>query len=557
MAAPYNVHDEKETDVNVLKEQAVVATKTAVGDEAFQQALLKEPPRWFGSPIIIPAIFVAFCCSTTNGYDGSLFGTLLSSKPFKNFFGVDNKGIEAGIVTAMYQIGSVVSIPFVGPAIDTWGRRMGMFIGSGIILIGVIIQVTCIATSSVNHFMAGRFFLGFGVQIAAAAGPIYVVEVAHPAHRGICGGLYNVMWPVGALVASSAVRGSDHYQGNASWMIPVALQAMFPGIIFLACLFLPESPRWLYTNNKREEAKRVLTKLHAAGNSESEWVKLQLNEYEEFLELEASDKKWWDYRALFKDRASFYRLACNCVVSCFGQLAGNSIVSYYLSAFLETAGITESVTQMNVQMGMNAIQIVFAAAGASVTDLVGRRPMLIVVNLVCGICWIGVIVPASIANITDKDDKAQTSAVDPNVSRAILAFVYIFQICYSTGWTPMQALYPVEVLNYEIRAKGMAFSGAFMNFALLSTQLGVPVALKNIQWRTYIVFCAWCFVQAVVLYFLVPETKNRTLEELDRIFSARNPVKASTEKKQYEVDANANILHVDAVNANTANATTA
>ncbi|GKT45865.1 lactose permease [Colletotrichum spaethianum] len=353
------------------------------------------------------------------------------------------------------------------------------------------------------------------------------------------------MWPVGALVASSAARGSLDYGGHTSWAVPVGLQAMFPGIICLAVLFLPESPRWLYTNNKRQEAKNVLSRLHAQGNAESEWVKLQLNEYEEFLELEGSDKKWWDYRALFRNRASFYRLTCNCLVSCFGQWAGNGIVSYFLSAFLDTAGIRGEATQMNVQMGMNAIQIVFAAAGASIVDGVGRRPMLIVVNIVCGLCWIGVIVPASIANIVDKDDKAAQAAIDPNVSRAMLAWVYIFQICYSAGWTPMQALYPVEVLSYEIRAKGMAFSGLFTNFALLSNQLGVPVALKDIQWRTYIVFCVWCFIQAGILYFLVPETKNRTLEELDIIFAAPNPVKASTAKKLYEVDADANILHVD------------
>ncbi|KAK1963139.1 general substrate transporter [Colletotrichum sublineola] len=545
MATTHSAHDEKELSLHEVKQHPVVTVKAAVGDEAFQQAMLKEPPKWFGNPIIIPSIIIAFFCSTANGYDGSLFGTLLANEKFKEFFGVENKGIEAGIVTAMYQIGSVVSIPFVGPAIDTWGRRVGMFIGALIIVIGVIVQITCISTNSVNQFMAGRFFLGFGVQIAAAAGPIYVVEVAHPAHRGICGGLYNVMWPVGALVASSAARGGLSYSDNTSWLIPVGLQAMFPGIICLAAFFMPESPRWLYTNDRREEAKKVLSRLHAKGNSESEWVKLQLNEYEEFLELEGSDKKWWDYRALFRSRAAFYRLTCNCLVSCFGQWAGNGIVSYFLSAFLDTAGIRGEATQINVQMGINAIQIVFAAAGASIVDRVGRRPMLLVVNIVCGLCWIGVIVPASIANIVDKDDKEAQAAIDPNVSRAMLAWVYIFQICYSAGWTPLQALYPVEVLSYEIRAKGMAFSGLFTNFALLSNQLGVPVALKNIQWKTYIVFCVWCFIQTGILYFLVPETKNRTLEELDIIFASPNPVKASTAKKQYEVDANANILHVD------------
>lgn len=186
-------------------------------------------------------------------------------------------------------------------------------------------------------------------------------------------------------------------------------------------------------------------------------------------------------------------------------------MSYYLSAFLDTAGIRGATTQMNVQLGMNAIQIVFACVGSSLVDRLGRRPMLMLVNIACGLCWIGILVPASIANITDKDDKAQTAAVSSSVSSAILAWVYLFQICYSVGWTPLQALYPVEVLSYEMRGKGMAFSSLFMNIALLTTQFGVPVALKDIHWKTYIVFCVWCFVQAIVFFFLVPETKNRTV----------------------------------------------
>jgi MFS family permease len=226
----------------------------------------------------------------------------------------------------MYQIGSVAAIPFVGPAIDTWGRRCGMFIGSVIIILGVIVQAACVNNANTQQFMAGRFFLGFGVSIISAAGPTYVIEYGHPAYRGVIGGLYNVMWPVGALVASGAARGGLNYAGNTSWMIPVCLQVMFPGIIMLCAFFLPESPRWLYTRGRREKAIAYLTKFHGQGNPDSEWVKLQTTEYEESLEMDGTDKKWWDYRALFRDRGSIYRLLCNCLVSLFSQWAGNGIV---------------------------------------------------------------------------------------------------------------------------------------------------------------------------------------------------------------------------------------
>jgi sugar porter (SP) family MFS transporter len=386
-----------------------------------------------------------------------------------------------------------------------------MFIAASIIVLGVIIQVTCVASGNVGQFMGGRFLLGFGVGIIGSAGPCYIVEMSHPAYRGIITGLYNVFWPVGALVATGVARGGLDYGGNTSWLLPVGFQMMFPGIIVIFAWFLPESPRWDYVHGKVDAARHTLAKYHGGGNPDSEWVKLQMNEYEQHLELDGADKRWWDYRALFVNRASRYRLLCNCLVSLFGQWAGNGIVSYFLSKFLDTAGIVGDVKQTNVQLGMNAIQIVFAGLGATMVDRFGRRKMLIWVNVACCACWVAITTATSIANITDQSTPEEIAAVPGNVSRAVLATVYIFQICYSFGWTPMQALYPVEVLSFEMRAKGMAFSNLFTSIGLLVNQFGIPVALKQIAWKTYIVFLIWCAVQATIIYFLIPETKNRTV----------------------------------------------
>jgi hypothetical protein len=106
---------------------------------------------------------------------------------------------------------------------------------------------------------------------------------------------------------------------------------MFSSIIFLAAYFLPESPRWLYVNNKQQASKAMLTKFHGDGNPDSEWVKLQMNEYEELLEMDGADKRWWDYRALFKNRSTCYRLFCNVCITIFGQWAGNGEFPNFLT----------------------------------------------------------------------------------------------------------------------------------------------------------------------------------------------------------------------------------
>jgi MFS family permease len=126
--------------VDMAEKPAAVASKIVMGDEGFNQAMIKEPPipfNWIAIQLYAISI-IGFCCSTSNGFDSSLFGALLANGSFKAFFAVGSVGLQAGIVSSMNQIGAVVSLPFVGPALDTFGRKVGMFIGASIIIVGVM-----------------------------------------------------------------------------------------------------------------------------------------------------------------------------------------------------------------------------------------------------------------------------------------------------------------------------------------------------------------------------------------------------------------------------------
>ena len=141
---------------------------------------------------------------------------------------------------------------------------------------------------------------------------------------------------------------------------------------------------------------------------------------------------------------------------------------------------------------------------------------------------------------------AASDYTNSDAGRAAVAMIFIFGAVYSVGITPLQALYPVEVLSYEMRAKGMAFSAMSVNAGGLLNQFAWPIALKRIGWRTYIVYTIWCGVQAIVFYFMMPETRKRTLEELDRIFEARNPVKASLAAREIALDEDGTIVASEA-----------
>lgn len=240
----------------------------------------------------------------------------------------------------------------------------------------------------------------------------------------------------------------------------------------------------------------TLTKYHGYGNPESAWVKLQVAEYEEYLNLNGADKRFWDYSALFKTRASRYRIACNVVFSIFAQWAGNGMLSYFMPAMLETAGYTDDVTQANVNLGYACFQFVFALIGARFVDRVGRRPMMLFSMASCCIIW---------AIMTGTNARfAASGETDRAAATATLAFIFLFGAFYSIGLTPLQALYPVEVLSFEMRAKGMAFSALAVNAGGLLNQFAWPIAVEQIAWRTWIVFTVWDAVQFLVFYVSSP-----------------------------------------------------
>lgn len=246
------------------------------------------------------------------------------------------------------------------------------------------------------------------------------------------------------------------------------------------------------------------------------------------------DKRWWDYRALFKNRASCYRIACNCTFSIFGQWAGNGALTYFIAAVLETAGYTSKITQANINLAYSCFQFFFALCGAAMVERIGRRPLMLFSMTGCCVVWIGMTIASSVVEHSDFKNG--------DAGRAAVAMIFIFGAVYSVGITPLQSLYPVEVLSYEMRAKGMAFGQLAVNAGGLLNQFAWPIALNRIRWKTYIVFTIWCGVQAAVFYFMMPETRKRTLEELDRIFEAPNPVKASLAAREIALDAEGTIV---------------
>ncbi|KAK1757771.1 C6 zinc finger domain-containing protein [Echria macrotheca] len=463
-------------------------------------------PRLFRLYLVL---FIAYACGCLNGFDGSLMGGLNGMLSYQHYFHMAAAGSSTGLVFAMYPIGSVCAVFFTGPVNDYWGRRWGMFIGALIVIVG-----TCVQAPSTNtrQFLAGRFVLGFGVSFCCVSAPCYVSEMAHPRWRGTLTGLYNCTWYIGSIIASWVVYGCSFIDNLDAWRIPIWCQMITSGI----------SPRWLMAQDRHDEAAKVLANYHGEGRHDHPMVQLQMKEMMHQISSEASDKKWYDYHELWNTHSARRRLICVLGMAVFGQVSGNSLSSYYMVPMLNSAGITDEHRVLALN-GINpALSFLGAILGARMTDVVGRRPLLLYTIVFASICFAIITGTSKLAT----DDKTQVAAANTTI-----AFIFIFGIVFSFGWTPLQSMYIAETLPTATRAKGTAVGNLASSAASVVLQYSSGPAFEKIGYYFYIVFVFWDLVEAAFMYFFFPETKDRTLEELEEVFSAPNPVKKSLEKR--------------------------
>ncbi|KAH9947314.1 general substrate transporter [Amylocystis lapponica] len=483
-----------------------------------QAVLAKEKPQpWSRSMIrLYMILFVAYLCSATNGFDSNTFGGASAMASFQKYFDVDG-GSKQGLLAASYVIGNMVGSLGAGQISDKWGRRYGMGIGSFICLVGAIFQA---ASQNMDWLIAGRVVLGLGAVIGQTAGPAYVVELAHPAYRGVLTGAYQANFFLGTIISTWIEFGLSYVAGapDFQWRVPMGLQALPSVLVLTFVWFIPETPRWYIGQGNDEMARKILAKYHSQGDPNSYIVELQMKEMKEVIEVEnGTDKRWWDIRGLLRtksDRHRFFLVTC---IAFFGQW-DLPPTSYYFPLMVEAAGVTNEHMVLMLNALQTPIMMISALSGLRFIEKWGRRPTLMLSSTGMSICVILITVCTAL------------TPNHPQAGSAGIAFLYIFLVVFSFVWTPMQSLYPVEVLSYNNRAKGLAIMNLFINACGLFNTYLPPVAIGNVGWRFYLFYACWDALGVFVIYFTFVETKGRNLEEIDVIFQSDRPVKASLTK---------------------------
>ncbi|RDW92962.1 uncharacterized protein DSM5745_00284 [Aspergillus mulundensis] len=493
-----------------MKDQDIVG-------EALASVLPQNDKAWLRIPHLLQLnliLLIPLLSSAVAGYDGSLMNGLQSITQWKTYF--DNPtGSILGVVNAAQSIGSVISLPVVGILSDKIGRRWTLLSGAIVIIIASAIQA---ASVQYGMFVFSRVLVGIGSMLVVQPSPMLIAELAYPTHRGKYTCAFWTMYYLGAILASWTCYGTQkHLSNDWTWRVPSIIQAGFPIVQVLLWWAVPESPRWLVAKGRTEEARELLARFHTAGEKNHPLVNFEMAEIVRTIELEnrAAETGW---TALVQTPGNRKRTFIAVCVGAFAQWNGVAVVSYYLTLVLDTVGIKDTDTQTLINGLLQIFNFIAALSAALFVDRLGRRTLFLwsaVGMLISFVIWTA---------CSAVFDSTQASAL----GRTVIAFVFIFYFHYDIAYTPLLMGYPTEIFPYSTRSKGLTVELLSVYGSLIILAFVNPIALGNIGWRYYIFFCAFDVLVLVVTYFVFPETKGYSLEEIAGVFDGPSVVRAQS-----------------------------
>ncbi|KAJ9150542.1 General substrate transporter [Coniochaeta hoffmannii] len=495
------------------KEQTVIAVAEA---PEFQKV------TWYKDPglrrLYLVSVFGLMVASATTGYDGSLLNTVQSMNFWEDYYdqiGVDKtKSNLLGLLTNMFTIGSIVSMFIVPPITDRWGRKPPIIGGCVFMIVGGVISALA---KNYGTLCAGRFILGFGNSLAQLTSPMLLTEIIHPQHRAPVTAVYNCLWNLGSLIVTFVGWGTSYVMSDWSWRSITLLQIV-PSVCQLAFIWwVPESPRWLISRDRNEEALQMLAKYHANGNDQNSTVQFEYREIRETLELERTARDNSSYLDFMKTKGNRWRLAIIVSVGLISQYSGNAVISNYMNLIYEGAGIKDQNKKLGISAGKTVLDLSCSIGAAFMVDRIGRRPLFLTAisgMIVAFGLW------TVMAAMYDKTGGANQYGYTQ------IVFVWLFGVFYDIGFSGLLVAYTLEVLPFHLRAKGIMIMNITVQATLALGGQTNALAWNNLpaHWNFALFYTLWDVVEGIWIYFVYVETKGPTLEEIAKIFDGEDAV---------------------------------
>lgn len=421
---------------------------------------------------------------------------------------ISNRSCLLGTVIALYTVGGIfgaLSCVYLG---DLLGRRKVIFVTNFITIIGAVLMASAFQFA---HFIVARLILGLGIGGYVATVPVWQSEIS-PAHkRGSNVVTDGIFVGAGVTLALWIDFGLFFVENSSvSWRFPFAFQIVLSLMAMISIVFLPESPRWLLKVGRREEAREVLAALMDVDEN-APAVEESIVSIETAL-LVCGSSSWKDMFTNGKQRL-FHRTYLAATGQMFQQMCGVNLITYYATTIFQQYLSMDPVRARILAAAMGLMQPFGGYLAYFTIDRLGRRPLMLYSAGAMSVCM------ALLAGCTSDSAKDSTGALVV----AVIA-LYCFQFIFTVGYSGLTFLYAAEMAPLQIRATVSAVATATVwvfNFLLAEV---TPVGFATIGSRYYIVFAVVNAAIVPSVYFFFPETKGRSLEEIDEIFAQSNSI---------------------------------
>lgn len=377
---------------------------------------------------------------------------------YKDYFHLNSK--TQGLLTAGSWMGHILSTPLIQYISDKHGRKATITVSAFFCIIASIITA---AAQNPAMFILGRIITGFGSQLSSGGAPTLVGELVKPGRRGFILGLFFSCYYVGSLISASVNLGAVNISTTWAWRLPALLQCV-PSVLSVCFLpFVPESPRWLIANGKNEEAKETLAIVYGQMEVDSSETTAIYTEIRSAIMYEKETYPSNPWKEITTGKPNLHRFFICVSFGLMVETLGNFVASFYLGDMLNLAGITNSTTQLQINVILNCWCFVVAVVGSYLLDIVGRRTQMLWSVSSMAICLfaVGAMTKGRPALRRTQGDSANCITVygtSTNTSGiyGTIALIFIFQGLYSVSVTPLTTVYAPEIMNYSIRTAGIS-----------------------------------------------------------------------------------------------------
>ena len=438
------------------------------------------------------------------GYDsGAVNGT---QDGLRTYFKLSEGGL--GFTVGSLLIGCFIGAFLAGKLADTMGRRNVMLLSAVLFLLGALAQGFA---ESQALFVIARIVGGMAVGAASVLSPAYISEVAPASVRGRLTTIQQIMIITGLtaaflvnyfLAASAGESTADYWLGLQAWRWMYLMQALPAAIFLVALLFIPESPRYLVSKHRDEEARKVLTDLFGADVADAKLVEIRDSFSSEH------PPRLSDLKAPGGGMRSI--VWAGLLLAVFQQLVGINVIFYYGATLWQLAGFTEGQSlQINIVTGV--VSILACLITIAVIDKIGRKPLLLIGSAGMSVTLFAMVY--AFANGTlDPSGNLQLSN-ELGIVALVAANLYV--IFFNVSWGPVMWVMLGEMFPNQIRGSALAVAGFgqwFSNYLVAQT---FPIMAAGLGLAVSYSFYA---VSAVISFFLVQrfihETKGKELEEM-------------------------------------------